>query len=42
VTVKAAAELYGVVIDPDTHAIDTVATERLRAARPADASRAAS
>jgi N-methylhydantoinase B len=42
VTVKGAAELYGVVIDPDTHAIDTVATERLRAARPADASRAAS
>jgi N-methylhydantoinase B len=42
VTVKAAAELYGVVIDPDTYAIDTAATERLRAARRADASRAAS
>lgn len=42
VTVKAAAELYGVVIDPDTHAIDTAAIERLRAARRADASRAAS
>jgi N-methylhydantoinase B len=33
VSVKAAAELYGVVVDPDTFAADHVATERLRAAR---------
>jgi N-methylhydantoinase B len=33
VTLQAAAELYGVVIDPDTREIDTAATERLRAAR---------
>jgi len=33
VSVKAAAELYGVVVDPDTFAPDHAATERLRAAR---------
>jgi N-methylhydantoinase B len=33
VTLEAAAELYGVVIDSDTHAVDAAATERLRAAR---------
>jgi N-methylhydantoinase B len=37
VTVVAAAEFYGVVIDPDTLALDRVATERLRAARPVQA-----
>jgi hypothetical protein len=31
--VKAAAELYGVVIDPDTLTVDRGATEQLRAAR---------
>jgi len=31
VSVKAAAELYGVVVDPDTLAIDRAATEQLRA-----------
>jgi N-methylhydantoinase B len=30
VTVKAAAELYGVVVDPETFVVDVVATERLR------------
>jgi N-methylhydantoinase B len=33
VTVKAAAELYGVVVDPKTLAADRAATERLRATR---------
>lgn len=33
VTVKAAAEVYGVVVDPATFAVDQAATERLRAAR---------
>jgi N-methylhydantoinase B len=33
VSVKAAAELYGVVVDPDTFAADHAASERLRAAR---------
>jgi N-methylhydantoinase B len=33
VTVKAAAELYGVVLDPETFAVDVAATERLRAAK---------
>jgi len=33
VSIKAAAELYGVVVDPDTFAPDHAATERLRAAR---------
>ncbi len=33
VTAKAAAELYAVVIDPDTFEIDAAATGRLRAAR---------
>ncbi len=42
VTVKAAAELYGVVIDADTHEVDAAATERLRAARRAAAATAAS
>jgi N-methylhydantoinase B len=36
VTVKAAAELYGVVVDPETFALDVAATERLRAAKRAD------
>jgi N-methylhydantoinase B len=31
VSVEAAAEFYGVVIDPDTFAVDQAATERLRA-----------
>jgi N-methylhydantoinase B len=35
VSIKAAAELYGVVIDPDTFAIDLAATAKLRAARAA-------
>ena len=33
VTVKAAAELYGVVVDRETFAADRASTERLRAAR---------
>jgi hypothetical protein len=33
VTAKSAAELYGVVLDPQTFEVDAVATERLRAAR---------
>jgi N-methylhydantoinase B len=33
VTREAAAELYGVVIDPDTHTVDAAATERRRAGR---------
>jgi N-methylhydantoinase B len=32
VTLKAAAELYGVVIDPQTLAVDQAATDKLRAA----------
>jgi N-methylhydantoinase B len=40
VTATAAAELYGVVIDADTHEADTAATERLRAARCAAAAAA--
>jgi N-methylhydantoinase B len=32
VTVKAAAELYGVIIDPETFAVDQAATDKLRAA----------
>jgi N-methylhydantoinase B len=35
VTVEAAAELYGVVIDPETFAVDEASTARLRAAAPA-------
>jgi N-methylhydantoinase B len=31
VSVEAAAELYGVVIDPETFAVDAAATARLRA-----------
>ena len=38
VTVAAAAEFYGVVIDPETLALDLGATERLRAGRPVQAS----
>jgi N-methylhydantoinase B len=34
VTAAAAAEFYGVVIDPDTFAVDLAATQRLRAAGP--------
>jgi len=33
VSVKAARELYGVVVDPDTLVVDRLATERLRVAR---------
>jgi N-methylhydantoinase B len=33
VTVKSAAELHGVVLDPETFEVDAVATEKLRAAR---------
>jgi hypothetical protein len=33
VSVAAAAEHYGVVVDPVTFALDDAATERLRAAR---------
>jgi N-methylhydantoinase B len=33
VSVKAAAEKYGVVIDPETFAIDQAATEKLRASQ---------
>jgi N-methylhydantoinase B len=33
VSIKAAAELYGVVVDPDTLAVDRTASEELRAAR---------
>jgi N-methylhydantoinase B len=33
VSIKAAAELYGVVVDPDTLVVDRAATERRRAAR---------
>jgi N-methylhydantoinase B len=33
VTVKSALELYGVVLDPETFAIDVVATEKLRASK---------
>jgi len=33
VSVEAAAELYGVVVDPITLDVNKVATERLRAAR---------
>jgi N-methylhydantoinase B len=37
VTVKSAAELYGVVLDPDTFEVDVTATDKLRAAmRSAD------
>jgi N-methylhydantoinase B len=35
VMVKSAAELYGVVLDPETFEVDAVATEKLRAARTA-------
>ena len=35
VTATAAAELYGVVIDPHTHEVDAAATERQRAQRRA-------
>jgi N-methylhydantoinase B len=37
VSVKAAAELYGIVVDPDTLVVDRAATERLRAARASSA-----
>ncbi len=33
VSVQAAAELYGVVVDPETFAVDQAATDRLRAAK---------
>jgi N-methylhydantoinase B len=42
VSLAAAAELYGVVIDPETLAVDRVATERLRSARLASAASSAS
>jgi len=35
VSLKAAAELYGVMIDPQTWAIDWAETKKLRAARAA-------
>jgi N-methylhydantoinase B len=35
VSIQAAAELYGVVIDPATLAIDRAATEKLQRTRPA-------
>jgi N-methylhydantoinase B len=35
VSLAAAAEQYGVVIDPQTMGLDRAATEKLRAARPA-------
>jgi N-methylhydantoinase B len=35
VTVKSAAEFYGVVLDPETFEVDVAATEKLRAARSA-------
>src|SRR6266404_3964418 len=35
VTVKSAAELYGVVLDPETFEVDVLATQKLRAARAA-------
>jgi N-methylhydantoinase B len=35
VTVKSAADLYGVVLDPESFEVDAVATEKLRAARSA-------
>jgi N-methylhydantoinase B len=34
VSVKAAAELYGVIIDPATYEIDRAATERCRSSSP--------
>jgi len=33
VVAKSAAELYGVVLDPQTFEVDAAATEKLRAAR---------
>jgi len=42
VTVKSAAELYGVVLDPETLEVDIAATETLRAARSAAGGAAAS
>jgi hypothetical protein len=33
VSAKAAAELYGVVVDPETFALDQAATDKLRAAK---------
>jgi N-methylhydantoinase B len=36
VSVAAAAELYGVVVDPATFAADAAATERLRAGKRTD------
>src|SRR5437588_588 len=41
VSVKSAAELYAVVLDPDTFEIDVAATEKLRAAKRAAAGDAA-
>ena len=41
VSLAAAAELYGVVIEPETLAVDRAATERLRAARLASAASSA-
>jgi N-methylhydantoinase B len=35
VTLKAATDLYGVVLDPATFVVDVAATERLRAAKRA-------
>jgi hypothetical protein len=39
VSVKAAAELYGVIVHPDTYEIDRAATERCRSSSPGLATR---
>ena len=41
VTVKSAAELYGVVLDPQSFEVDAAATAKLRAARRGGDGRAA-
>jgi N-methylhydantoinase B len=41
VGLEAAAELYGVVLDPESFAVDAAATERRRAAFRAEATRSA-
>ena len=39
VSVKAAAELYGVIVDPATYEIDRAATERCRSSSPGSAAK---
>src|SRR5262249_24228222 len=39
VSVKAAAELYGVMVDPATYEIDRAATERCRSSSPGSAAK---